>query len=167
MIGIPIAIVLIIVFFIIYDKMRKKHALKVINEVLKKCADEVKPVLKNKAFDFEAIKGENTYLIKVVFFFCQDEININAKNYWQVNHGAVSSRKKGEKMPDVYDLVNYDLKANGYKEDTKKLYVIYPQATTLMKVINECEMVMIKPNIDCHGAKLTNFTNLERDFDLF
>ena len=147
--------------------MRKKLALKKIKETLEQCLCEVEEVKKNKAFDFIAKKNGKTYLVKTVFFFCQDEINVNSKDYWQANHGAVSSRKKGEKVPNVYDLVNYDLKLNGYDENTIKLYVIYPQATTLMKVINECEMVMIKPNVDCHGAKLTNFTNLQRDFDLF
>ena len=163
---IPIVIVLII-SIIIYNIMRKKLALKKIKETLEQCLCEVEEVKKNKAFDFIAKKNGKTYLVKTVFFFCQDEINVNSKDYWQANHGAVSSRKKGEKVPNVYDLVNYDLKLNGYVENTIKLYVIYPQATTLMKVINECEMVMIKPNVDCHGAKLTNFTNLQRDFDLF
>ena len=163
---IPIVIVLII-SIIIYNIMRKKIALKKIKETLEQCLCEVEEVKKNKAFDFIAKKNGKTYLVKTVFFFCQDEINVNSKDYWQANHGAVSSRKKGEKVPNVYDLVNYDLKLNGYDGNTIKLYVIYPQATTLMKVINECEMVMIKPNVDCHGAKLTNFTNLKRDFDLF
>lgn len=163
---IPIVIALII-FMIGYNIMRKKLAPKKIKETLEQCSCEVEEVKKNKAFDFIAKKNGKTYLVKTVFFFCQDEINVNSKDYWQANHGAVSSRKKGEKLPNVYDLVNYDLKLNGYDENTIKLYVIYPQATTLMKVINECEMVLIKPNVDCHGAKLTNFTNLERDFDLF
>ena len=163
---IPIVIVLII-SIIIYNIMRKKLALKKIKETLEQCLCEVEEVKKNKAFDFIAKKNGKTYLVKTVFFFCQDEINVNSKDYWQANHGAVSSRKKGEKVPNVYDLVNYDLKLNGYDENTIKLYVIYPHATTLMKVINECEMVMLKPNVDCPGAKLTNFTNLQRDFDLF
>ena len=167
MIGIPIAIVAIVIFLIVYDKLRKKNAIKKVKEILERVCDSVEVVEKNKAFDFIATKGEQKYLLKMVYFFCQDEINVNAKNYWQANHGAVSSRKKGEKVPDVYDLVNFDLVANGYSVDTKKIYIIYPQATTLMKVINECEMVLIKPTTDCHGAKLTNFTNLERDFDLF
>lgn len=162
-----IVVAVIIIAIILYQKIRNKMALKKIEETLNTVCDEVKVVEKNPAFDFECLKNNQKYLVKVVFFYCQDEININSKNYWQANHGAVSSRKKGEKLPNVYDLVNFNLEANGYPLDTKKLYVIYPKATTLMKVINECEMVLIKPNVDCHGSKVTNFDDLVRDFDLF
>jgi putative pyruvate formate lyase activating enzyme len=59
----------------------------------------------------------------------------NAKDYFQVNRGTVSSRKSGEKMNNVYDLINFNLEENNYPKNTVKLYVVYPYSSTLLKVL--------------------------------
>ena len=95
------------------------------------------------------------------------EINVNAKDYFQVNRGAVSSRKSGEKMDNVYDLINFNLEENNYPKNTVKLYVVYPYSKTLLKVLNECEYQFIKHSTNIYGCKMINFTELKDNFDLF
>jgi hypothetical protein len=117
----------------------------------------------SKAFDYEINYNDKIYLIKMIYHPRSYEININAKSYWQVNRGVVSSRKTGEQMNNVYDLIEFDLTENNYPKNTVKLYVIYPYSKALLKVINECEMVFIKPNTDIYGCKIVNFITLEED----
>lgn len=124
--------------------------------------DNVKTI-KSKAFDYEMIYNDRTYLIKMIYHPKGYEININSKKYWQVNRGIVSSRKSGEQMKKVYDLINFDLKETKYPKNTVKLYVIYPFSKRLLKVINECEMIFIKPNTDIYGCRIINFNALEED----
>ena len=64
-------------------------------------------------------------------------------------------------MKGVYDLINFDLKNNNYPKNTVKLYVIYPDSVSLLKVINECEMKFITPQIDIYGCKMNRFIDLE------
>ena len=80
----------------------------------------------SNAFDYEINYNDKIYLIKMIYHPRSYEININSKNYWQVNRGIVSSRKSGEQMKKVYDLIEFDLKTNNYPKNTVKLYVIYP-----------------------------------------
>ena len=95
------------------------------------------------------------------------EINVNAKDYWQINKGVVSSRKSGEQMKNVYDLINFKIDGEKYKKNTIKLYVIYPDSIGLMKVLNECEMQFVKPKTDIYGTKMTKYVNLKEEFELF
>jgi hypothetical protein len=124
--------------------------------------DNIKNI-KSKAFDYEMLIDGRIYLIKMIYHPNKYEININSRKYWQVNRGIVSSRKSGEQMLKVYDLINFDLKENNYPKNTIKLYVIYPFSKRLLKVINECEMIFIKPNVDIYGCHIVNFNTLEED----
>ena len=128
--------------------------------------DNVKRV-DSKAFDFEMKYNNKTFLIKMIYHPSKCEINVNSPSYWQINRGVVSSRKSGEKMKGVYDLLNFKLADNGYSKNTVKLYVIYPFSKHMMKVINECEMVFIKPNTDIYGCRINNYNDLKVNIDKF
>lgn len=143
----------------------KKKALKNLNLTLTEIAgaNNVKKIDKNKAFDYEIDYNNKKYLIKMIYHPSRCEINVNSANYWQINRGIVSSRKSGEQMKGVYDLLKYKPSDNGYAKNTIKLYVIYPYSNRMMKVINECEMVFIKPNTDIYGTRLINYKNLKED----
>ena len=143
----------------------KKKALKNLNLSLEEIAGatNVKRVLKNKSFDFEMDYNNKKFLIKLIHHPSKCEININSANYWQINRGIVSSRKSGEQMKGVYDLLKFKLTDNGYAKNTVKLYVIYPYSNRLMKVINECEMVFIKPNVDIYGCRVINYKDIKED----
>lgn len=160
-----IPVVLLILAYISYTIIKKAKAYKNLYNTLVELTDSsnVKKI-NNKAFDYEVKANGKTYLVKMIYHPQTCEININAKDYWQINRGAVSSRKSGEKMNGVYDLIEFNLKANGYAENTVKLYVIYPFSGTLLKVLNECEYEFIKPHTDIYGCKLTNYRDLKDNF---
>ena len=48
----------------------------------------------------------------------------------------------------------------------KKLYVIYPNARTLLKYINECEMIFINPNTDVYGTNIITYAELKEKTNL-
>lgn len=163
-----IPVVLLIIAIVIIKKIIKNIAYKTLYTTLIDIANEVNiKQVKSKAFDYEVKYNNKIYLVKMIYHPACYEINVNSKDYWQVNKGAVSSRKSGEKMEKVYDLINFDAQKNGYPKDTIKLYVIYPLSTTLMKVLNECEYEFITPKTDIYGCKMTNFNSLKENFDKF
>lgn len=156
-----------ITFFIIRKLMKNKALIK-LNLTLTQIAgiENVKKI-KSKIFDFEMKYNNKTFLIKMIYHPNKHEINVNSKSYWQINRGVVSSRKSGEQMQGVYDLINYNHLANGYDKNTVKLYVIYPYAKRMMKVINECEMKFIQPETDIYGCKINNYQDLKQNINRF
>ena len=163
-----ILILLIILTIVIYKIVSIKKAHKDLYAKLCNIAgyENVKTISKNKAFDYEMQYNNKIYLIKLIYHPSCAEINVNSKDYWQINRGVVSSRKDGEQMKGVYDLINYNLRENNYPKNTVKLYVIYPDSTGLLKVINECEMKFISPSTDIYGTKINRFKDLEENIDL-
>ena len=161
-------ITLIIIIAIFINKNNRKKALNKIYLTLIQTAglENVKR-MKLKAFDFEMLYNNKIFLIKMIYHPSRHEINVNSKDYWQINRGVVSSRKSGEQMKGVYDLINYNLADNGYPKNTIKLYVIYPSSKRMMKVINECEMKFIKPEMDIYGCRINNYTDLKENIDKF
>jgi hypothetical protein len=164
-----ILILLLVITIIIYRILNKRKAyLRLYNTLIDIASiDNVVEIKKCKAFDYEVKYKDKIYLIKMIYHPACYEINVNSKDYFQVNVGAVSSRKSGEKMNNVYDLMNFNLEENNYPKNTVKLYVIYPYSKTLLKVLNECDYQFIKPNTNLYGCKMTNFTELKENFDLF
>jgi len=106
-------------------------------------------------YDFKGTKSGKTYLIKIINNYSCAEININSKNYFQINLGAVSSRKSGKKIERVYDLIN-----STDSDDIVKVYLIYPNSLQLMKVLNECEMKIINGNDIVYGCRFITFDEL-------
>ena len=157
----------VIILFVVISFLNKKKAYTNLYNKLLTYSDKVEVVNGNPAFDFKMTYNDKLFLIKLIYNPSCYEININAKHYWQRNEGVVSSRKKGEQMKGVYDLTFFDLKANNYPLDTVKLYVIYPDSTRLMKVINECEMVMIDPSVDIYGTRVERYKKLDENINKF
>ena len=159
-----IVVGVLVIVYIVFTIVVKHKAYDSIFKTLLSVSNDVKKI-KSKAFDYEMKYNDKTFLIKVIYNPSSDEICINAKHYWQKNHGVVSSRKKGDQIKGVYDLIFFDLEANGYSKDTVKLYIIYPESKRLMKVINECEMIFIKPEVDIYGCRIVNFLTLKDDIN--
>ena len=162
-----ILILLIVLTIVLIRVFSIKKALSELH--LKLCniagCENVKVIIKNKAFDYEMQYNNKIYLIKLIYHPSRAEINVNSKNYWQINRGKVSSRKTGEQMKGVYDLINFNLTKNNYPKNTVKLYVIYPDSISLLKVLNECEMQFITPKTDIYGTKINRFKDLEENIN--
>lgn len=158
---------ILVLIYLLICILNKKKAYNNLHNKLLSFTDKVEIVKDNPAFDFKMDYNNKLFLIKLIYNPSCYEININAKHYWQRNEGVVSSRKKGEQMKGVYDLTFFDLKANNLPSDTVKLYVIYPDCKRLMKVINECEMVMINPSVDIYGCSVDKYIELEKNIDKY
>ena len=147
-----IGIIVSVSAFYIAIVVRKSNALKkIINKLEAKGYKVVKE--HNKIYDLVIEKDDIKSLVKIIYNFDKAEINVNSKNYFQINYGVVSSRKKGEKLNNCYDLIDY-------KTDCNKLYLIYPEAIRLMKVINECEMIFIDDSTDIYGTKMIQYNKI-------
>lgn len=160
-------IVLLILGYILLCVFNKKKAYKNLYSVLLKFSNNVEIIKGNSAYDFKMEYNNKLFLIKLIYNPSGYEININAKHYWQRNQGVVTSRKQGEQMKGVYDLTFLNLKEHNFPSNTVKLYVIYPDSKRLMKVINECEMVMINPSVDIYGCRVEKYINLEKNIDKY
>lgn len=152
-----ILLIALFLFFIIRKIKAKKNIINKLNELNIGIVD----VKKEKSFDIKITTKNKVILAKIIYHFNKAEINVNSKNYWQINRGVVSSRKKGEKMKNVYSLLQYDYKKNGYPKDTIRLHIIYPSSVRLIKVLNECEMAFINENTDIYGTRIIPFNEID------
>ncbi len=119
--------------------------------------------VKKDTHDFYFEDESNIYYIKIINNFSNQEICINNAIKWQL-------RKLGDRneklvfVEGVEPLMRLDLTHQEKKEH--KLFIVYPNVTALLKVINECEMVFVYPDTDVYGAKVISYKKLVEDLDL-
>ena len=157
---------IVIIFILLALILRKRLAKKNVYEKLCQYYKRTNVIKsKNKAYDFLIELENKKILFKIIYNFDCAEINVNSKDFWQINRGAVSSRKKGEKMKNVYDLIEFDLKKNGFSKETLKIHVIYPNTKHLLKVLNECEMLVGDENTDFYGSRIINYNTIHKQLN--
>ena len=67
-------------------------------------------------------------------------------------------------VEDIEPLMRLELENSIKKEH--KLFIIYPNVTALLKVINECEMAFVYPDTDVYGAQVIPYKRLIEDTEL-
>lgn len=97
-----------------------------------------------------------TYYIKIVPNPANQEICVNNSVKWQLRKSFNDETMRF--VENIEGLMRMDIDSN---KAYKKLYIIYPNARTLLKYINECEMVFIHPNTDVYGTNIIPFVALE------
>lgn len=145
--------IFLLFFIIIVLKMRKKKANRIIEEQLIKIGSIEKG---NKIYDYKLESNDCIYLIKIVYNFDCLEISVNNKNHWEYNSKVVSS-KKGIKINDIYDLINTNYE---FDKQYKKIYLVYPNAKTIIKAINESEHNVVIPTLNCYGVNIIKFDEI-------
>lgn len=119
--------------------------------------------VKKSTHDFYFENEKHIYYIKVIYNFSNQEICINNAIKWQL-------RKLGEVkqnmtfVEDIEPLMRLELENSIKKEH--KLFIIYPNVTALLKVINECEMAFVYPDTDVYGAQVIPYKKLIEDTEL-
>ena len=111
-----------------------------------------------KEYDFYFESRTHIYYIKVVPNFKNYEISVNNKTRWQI-----IDRKNDGKLKyveNISELMNYNI-TFASKKIVKKLYIIYPNAISLVKYINECELAFIYPDTDVYGCNIITYQNLK------
>lgn len=118
--------------------------------------------VKKDAYDFYYEDPKNIYYIKIVNNPLNKEICVNNAIKWQLRtHGSIDEMNFVE---GIDGLMRMDLKNDG--KDKHKLYIVYPTARALLKVINECEMIFIYPDTDVYGTKIMTYVSLKEKPEL-
>lgn len=164
-----VLIFLIIISIAIFIILKKKRTQKRKNDILflftKACKDKgienyKLECVKKDTHDFYFESDKSIYYIKVIYNLSNQEICINNAIKWQLrrlgDHNETLSFVEG-----VEPLMRLDLTNSTKKEH--KLFIIYPDITALLKVINECEMVFVYPDTDVYGANVISYGKLMED----
>lgn len=162
-------ILLVIISIAIFIILKKKRMQKRKNDILylfaKACKEkEIEnyklEYVKKDTHDFYFESDRSIYYIKLIYNLSDQEICINNAIKWQLrrlsDHNETSSFVEG-----VEPLMRLDLNNPNKKEH--KLFIIYPDITALLKVINECEMVFVYPDTDVYGANVISYGKLMED----
>lgn len=163
-------IIFIAIFMIIFirkrkDKKRKNDIIKLfVNACKEKNIDDYKiEYVKNGIYDFYFEDSNDIFYIKIINNFSSQEICINNAIKWQLRTFN-SHNEKLNFVDGVEALMRLDLKNILKKEH--KLFIIYPNVTALLKVINECEMTFVYPETDVFGSKVISYKKLLEDVNV-
>lgn len=110
-------------------------------------------------YDYAFKTEEYTYLIKVIPNMVNEEICVNNSVKWQLRRSFNDESMRF--VENVEGLMRLDCDSK-----FKKLYIIYPNARSLLKYINECEMVFVNPDTDVYGANIVSFLQLKENPNL-
>lgn len=97
-----------------------------------------------------------TYYIKVVSNLNNAEICVNNAVKWQLRRSINDDAMRF--VEGIEPLMRMELAASS--KPNKKLYIVYPNARSLLKYINECEMVFVKNNTDVYGTNIITYAEL-------
>lgn len=114
-----------------------------------------------KDYDYIFDTPAYRYYIKVVPNSSNQEICVNNSVKWQLRRSFNDETMRF--VENIEGLMRMDIEAS---KPYKKLYIIYPNARTLLKYINECEMVFIHPTTDVYGANIIPYVALEENPNL-
>lgn len=158
-----LVIIIVSIFtFVIYTKQKtKKRKMDIVKLFKKSC--ELKKI-ENYTLDFVKKNTHDFYFedehvqmyIKIIYNFSNQEICINNAIKWQL-------RRKGSDdslnyVEGIEPLMRLDFEGSSKKQ--KKLFIVYPGARAILKVINECEMIFVYPDTDVYGARIVSYTEL-------
>lgn len=119
--------------------------------------------VKKDTHDFYFEDEKNIYYIKVIYNLSNQEICINNAIKWQLRKFG-EPNQKNQFVDEVEPLMRLDLNHPTKKEH--KLFIVYPDATALLKVINECEMEFVYPDTDVYGACVIPYAKLVENLNL-
>lgn len=157
---------IVVITIVVLTILKKKRVQKRKNDILSLFTEACKEKgiedyklehVKKDTHDFYFESEKSIYYIKVIYNFSNQEICINNAIKWQLrrvnDHNETLSFVEG-----VEPLMRLDLTNPNKKEH--KLFIIYPNITALLKVINECEMVFVYPDTDVYGANVVSYKKL-------
>ncbi len=146
-----ICIVLLFIIFKIVGIYNKKKAYKLIYQYLNNKYKNV--LLGNKIYDYYIEDIDSC--IKVLFLNENDELVINSKYIWQINHDMKIGNTPSSSQ-NVLGIKNF------MNINKNKIVIIYSTCYSIKKYINECEMIFVNENTDCYGVKFLKFKDLNQ-----
>lgn len=146
-------------------------------------------------YDYQLKTNKTVYYFKVIPNFDSEEITINNSVKWQLRKSfndetmrfvpdvegfmryeipsdleINDAPKKKAKKEEEMTFSDLELDIEGKKEEKQymkniKMYIVYPNARSLLMYINECEMKFVNPNTDVYGTRVVTFQELEKNRD--
>lgn len=112
--------------------------------------------VKNESYDlyYETIRFH--IYIKLINNYNKDPLYINNKYQWVI---------KGSKKNKIIDINSFiDFKSDVKdKKEIIKLVIVYPNASALLKYVNEVELDIIYPNKDLYGVYVLTYETIFND----
>ena len=169
LIVVAIIVAIIIAISIIVSKVNKK--------VMNTMFDNVYKVLKNiqenidgdsrilrcytKTHDYYFETPTKKYYIKIVNNPGNHEICVNNALKWQLRKSLGDDRMYF--VEGIEPLMRMEIEPS--PKETKKIYIIYPNARSLLKYINECEMIFINPTTDVYGTNIITYADFSENYE--
>lgn len=113
--------------------------------------------VKTPMYDFYFESSTSIYYVKVILNVGNKELCVNNAVKWQLRERGFNETMHF--IDGVENLMKMSFRHHSEKKE-HKLFIIYPGARALLKVINECEMVFIYPETDVYGAQVINYLTL-------
>ena len=159
-----VVFVLLIIFLIVSGIVKNRLIRKMkreIDEYLNKIKDEREGSLEHEEkdeYDYKLITKKKIYFIKIIPNLSNQEITVNNSVKWQLRKAINDTTLRY--VENVEPLMRMDVPSKIDDKETVKLYIIYPNARTLLIYVNECEMKFVSPKTDVYGTNIVTFANL-------
>lgn len=165
-----VLVIALVILFRVIGKIRsnnmQKNILQTIKDNLKNKNIEAYDLVceKNRAYDIKLSTKSFVYYIKIIKNFSNDEICVNSKYKWQLRSSAFDNTLR--LVSDIENLMNLEIQPDP-RRLIRKIYLIYPSCSNLLKYINECEMIFIYPDTDVYGTNIITYKEIKDSPDVF
>ena len=151
-----IGIVLLVIFITIYQgilpKIKRKKLIQKVENYLKKIGkDYTLKILEKDIYDIDLVVENKHLVIKILIVPDYSEIQVNSKETWEVKYGAGDTPGKVQPHKRFLNEVSTFQKTN-FPIDITKIVLISPKPKKIVKYINECEIIFVKPSTDIYGS---------------
>ncbi len=178
LISIVVCFILVIVFLVTLINVIKKKRIRTmfsdIDNILSDIVNLDKENSEYKKIEYDNKKAERLpydyilktkdfcYYIKVVDNNGGHEICVNNSVKWQIRKSF--NDESMNFVPEIDELMRMELERVDDRIP-KKLYIIYPNARSLLRYINECEMEFVHPTTDVYGTNIITYNDLKENLD--
>lgn len=158
-------VILLFVLYILLHNAKIKKAKETIYNLLHEVFNTKSEGFKleyseDKAYDFYYENAKNIIFIKIVFNFDKEEICVNNKVKWQLKKNKNDHRERY--VQNIEPLMNKVFESN---KKVQKIFIVYEDSRSLLKYINESELIFITPKVDVYGSKVITYNELKNNFD--
>ena len=161
---IMVVIVLLIIILIIIHSVKKKRIIDrmniEVNAALKQLVEQSNnkysyEKISNEVYDYILTSNKYQYYIKVIPNLNNEDICINSALKWNLGKSLATENKREVKINE--DLIRLDLKKEKNGKKPRKLFIIYPDAKSLIMVVNECEYEFVDSDTDVYGNNIITY----------
>lgn len=135
-------------------KRKKMDIAEVLNDICKNIEGSQYSIIENECYNYELKTPKAIYYIKIIDNSTNEEICINNSTKWQLRRSFNDSSLRF--VPNVDAFMRKELKG-------KKIFIIYPNARSLLKYINECEMIIVRSDTDVYGTNVITYAELKEE----